>query len=86
VAESGLPGFEVLGWNGLLAPAGTPPAILAKMYEATARALADPQVRERFEQAGARTRPMSRDAFGAFLRNEVAKWADAVRKSGAQVD
>jgi tripartite-type tricarboxylate transporter receptor subunit TctC len=86
VAESGLPGFEVLGWNGLLAPAGTPPAILAKMYEATARALADPQVRERFEQAGARTRPMSRDAFGAFLHNEVAKWADAVRKSGAQVD
>jgi tripartite-type tricarboxylate transporter receptor subunit TctC len=86
VAESGLPGFEVLGWNGLLAPAGTPTAILAKMYEATARALADPQVKERFEQAGARTRPMSRDAFGAFLHNEVAKWADAVRKSGAQVD
>jgi tripartite-type tricarboxylate transporter receptor subunit TctC len=86
VAESGLPGFEVLGWNGLLAPAGTPPAILAKMYEATARALADPQVKERLEQAGARTRPMSQDAFGAFLRNEVAKWADAVRRSGAQVD
>jgi tripartite-type tricarboxylate transporter receptor subunit TctC len=86
VAESGLPGFEVLGWNGLLAPAGTPPAILAKMYEATARALADPQVKERLEQAGARTRPMSQDAFGAFLHNEVAKWADAVRKSGAQVD
>lgn len=86
VAESGLPGFEVLGWNGLLAPAGTPTAILAKMYEATARALADPQVRERLEQAGARTRPMSQDAFGAFLHNEVAKWADAVRKSGAQVD
>ena len=75
-------------WAGtdLLAPAGTPPDILAKMYEATARALADPQVKERFEQAGARTRPMSQDAFGAFLRNEVAKWADAVRKSGAQVD
>jgi tripartite-type tricarboxylate transporter receptor subunit TctC len=86
VAESGLPGFEVLGWNGLLAPAGTPPAVLTKMYEATARALADPQVKERLEQAGARTRPMSQDAFGAFLRNEVAKWADAVRKSGAQVD
>jgi len=86
VAESGVPGFEILGWNGLLAPAETPPDILAKMYEATQRALADPQVRERFEQAGARTRPMSREVFGAFLRSEVAKWADAVRKSGAQVD
>jgi tripartite-type tricarboxylate transporter receptor subunit TctC len=86
VAESGVPGFEILGWNGLLAPAGTPPDILAKMYEATQRALADPQVKERFEQAGARTRPMSRDAFGTFLHSEVAKWADAVRKSGAQVD
>lgn len=86
VAESGLPGFEVLGWNGLLAPAGTPPEIVTKLNEATGRALADPQVRERLEQAGARTRPMSPDQFGVFLRGEVAKWAPAVRKSGAQVD
>ena len=86
VAESGVPGFEILGWNGLLAPAGTPPDILAKMYDAIQRAFADPQVKERFEQAGARTRPMSREAFGAFLHSELVKWADAVRKSGAQVE
>jgi tripartite-type tricarboxylate transporter receptor subunit TctC len=81
-----VPGFEILGWNGLLAPAGTPPDILAKMYDAIQRAFADPQVKERFEQAGARTRPMSREAFGAFLHSELVKWADAVRKSGAQVE
>lgn len=86
IAESGVPGFEVLGWNGLLAPAGTPPAIVTKLNEATGRALADPLVKERLEQAGAHPRSMSPDEYGAFLRSEVAKWAPAVRRSGAQVD
>jgi tripartite-type tricarboxylate transporter receptor subunit TctC len=86
VAESGLPGFEVLGWNALLAPAGTPPAILEKLHDATTRALAQPQMKERLDQLGASTRPMSREELGTFLRNEVAKWRPAVLKSGAQID
>ena len=86
VAESGLPGFEVIGWNGLLAPAGTPAAIITKMNEAVARAQADAQVKERYEQAGARPRTMTPEAFGAFLHSEVTKWAPAVLKSGAQID
>ena len=86
VAESGLPGFEILGWNTLLAPAGTPTAILDRLHDATTRALAQPQMKERLDQLGASTRPMSRDEVGAFLRNEVAKWGPAVLKSGAQID
>ena len=86
VAESGLPGFELIGWNGLLAPAATPAAIVTKMNEAVARAQAEPQVKERYEQAGALPRTMTPEAFGAFLHGEVAKWAPAVLKSGAQVD
>lgn len=86
VAESGLPGFEVLGWNALLAPAGTPPEILEKLHDATTRALAQPQMKERLDQLGASSRPMSRDELGAFLRGEVVKWGPAVLKSGAQID
>ena len=86
VAEAGVPGFEMLGWNGLLAPAGTPAAVIARLSEATTRALSDPQVKERIHQTGASTRIMSPDQFGTFLHNEVEKWAPAVRKSGSQVD
>jgi tripartite-type tricarboxylate transporter receptor subunit TctC len=86
VAESGLAGFEILGWNTLLAPAGTPPAILDKLHDAVARALAEPQMKERLAQLGASTRSMSRDEVGAFLRNEVTKLRPAVLKSGAQID
>jgi len=86
VAESGVAGFELIGWNGLLAPAGTPAAIVTKMNEAVARAEAEPQVKERYEQAGARPRTMTPEEFGAFLHNEVTKWAPVVLKSGAQVD
>ncbi len=86
VAESGLAGFEILGWNTLLAPAGTPTAILDKLHDAVARALAQPQMKERLAQLGASTRPMSREEIGAFLRNEVTKLMPAVLKSGAQID
>jgi tripartite-type tricarboxylate transporter receptor subunit TctC len=86
VAESGLPEFEVLGWNTLLAPTGTPPAILDRLHDSVARALAQPEMKERLDQLGASTRPLSRDELDAFLRNEVAKWRQAALKSGAQID
>ncbi|MBS0541407.1 MAG: tripartite tricarboxylate transporter substrate binding protein [Proteobacteria bacterium] len=86
VAESGIPNFEILGWNTLLAPAGTPPAILDRLHDATTRALAQPEMKERLAQLGASTRPMSRPDVAAFLRNEVAKLRPAVLKSGAQID
>lgn len=86
IAESGVPGYEALGWNCLIAPVGTPAAIVTRLNEATNKVLADPQVKERIEQAGARTRPLTPAQVGTFLKAEVEKWAPAVRKSGAQID
>ncbi len=75
-------------WAGIrpIAPVGSPAAIVTRLNEATNKVLADPQVKERIEQAGARTRPLTPAQVGTFLKAEVEKWAPAVRKSGAQID
>ncbi|HYZ31502.1 MAG TPA: tripartite tricarboxylate transporter substrate-binding protein [Crenalkalicoccus sp.] len=81
-----LPGFEVTAWQSLLAPAGTPPAIVAAIAEAIRAALATEEGAAPVRRIGALPRPMTPDQFGAFLRTEVAKWADAVRLTGATVE
>ena len=86
VAESGYPGFEAIGWAALLAPRGTPPAALEILHKAATEALAIPALQDYIRDKGAEPLPRTRADTAVFLRTEVDKWAQAVRRSGAQSD
>jgi tripartite-type tricarboxylate transporter receptor subunit TctC len=81
-----LAGFDVTTWFGILAPAGTPPAIVARLGDDFRKALATPQMRERLAQMGAEPAPTSPAEFAAFIRAELAKYEKVVKFSGAKVD
>jgi len=86
VAESGLRGFEVFGWNGLLAPAATPQAIIDKLHDAIIEAMREPELRGRMARVGFEPIGSTPSEFGEFLRNDVARWAKVLKESGARVD
>ena len=86
VAESGLPAYEVFAWNGLLAPAGTPKPVLARLSEELKKAMQLPQVKDKFSAQGFAPSWNSPEQFGKFLQNEVTKWAITVKASNAKVD
>ena len=86
VAEAGLPGFEVTSWYGVLAPAGTPREVTARLSAEIARIVASADFRERLAALGATPVGNSPDEFGIFMRRESAKWEKAVKASGARLD
>jgi tripartite-type tricarboxylate transporter receptor subunit TctC len=86
MAEAGLPGFDISTWFGLLAPAGTPKAVIAKLNAGVTQILNSPEMRERLTAQGAEPAPTSPDEFAAFIRSEIAKYARIVKASGAKVD
>jgi tripartite-type tricarboxylate transporter receptor subunit TctC len=81
-AESGLPGYEAVGWFGVVAPAGTPQPIIAKLNAAMVDALKDPELRTRALAAGAIPAPTTPEAFGALIRSEIAKWGKVIADAG----
>ena len=86
LSESGYPNFEVLSFFGVLAPAGTPPEIVAKAAADLGAVMELADVRERFAQQSAQARVLGPGPFGEFLSREREKWADIVKRSGAKVD
>jgi tripartite-type tricarboxylate transporter receptor subunit TctC len=86
IAEAGVPGYEVTNWYGVLAPAGVPKDMLAKLNGELVRILKQPDVQQRFQGEGGDIIANSPDEFGKFIRNEIAKWGKAVKESGAKVD
>ena len=80
--ELGLKGYELIGWYGVIAPAGTPPDIITTLNEAFVETLKEPEVIERIRSVGAEPAPMTPAQFSAFIRNETAKWADVIKKAG----
>jgi len=86
LAESGLPGFEVGSWQGVFAPAGTPPEIVKRLNTEIVKILSLPEVREKLGGLGAEIVANSPEEFSALVKSEVVKWADVVKKSGAKVD
>jgi len=86
VAEAGLPGFEVTAWYGVFAPAGTPPDALKRVGAEVGKAVAAADFRERLTNLGAAPVGSTPEAFETFLKAENARWAKAVKASGAKLD
>ncbi|HMH17919.1 MAG TPA: tripartite tricarboxylate transporter substrate binding protein [Burkholderiales bacterium] len=84
--ESGLPGFEVGGGSGLLAPKGTPSAILKKLETDVCGVLTSPEVREQYAANGLIAVGSSSAEFAAYMKEEIARWAPLIRATGASVD
>ena len=85
--ELGLAGFDVRGWNGFVAPAGTPRAIVAKINAEAMRALKQPEIVQRLKGAGYEAAAdNSPEQFYDFIKAELAKWTKVVKDSGAKVD
>jgi len=86
VAEQGWPGFEAVGWIGLVAPAKTPAPILDKLNAEIRKMLADPAVQEKMNQLAFTPVGDSRQQFTAFVKAEIAKWARVVKEAGLKVE
>jgi tripartite-type tricarboxylate transporter receptor subunit TctC len=86
LAESGLPGFEISTWIGLLAPAGTPKSVVDKIHAEVVRIVQLPDVRERFTSLGMEPVGDTPEQFAAHIRNELDKYAKLVKASGAKID
>jgi len=85
--ESGLAGFETVQWWGPAVPAGTPAPVVKRLYDEFVKALANPVLVERFNQAGLEVTPSaSPDAFVAFIKAEMERWPPVVKAAGAKVD
>jgi tripartite-type tricarboxylate transporter receptor subunit TctC len=86
IAESGLPGFELVGWNALFMPAKTPADILAKVHRDTVAALAHPAVRPKLEEIGVEVTTSTPAELAAYLQSEMAKWGPIIKEIGIKVD
>jgi tripartite-type tricarboxylate transporter receptor subunit TctC len=82
VAEAGVPGYEATNWWGLLAPTGTPPAIVERLHQEVVAVQASAETKKRFESEGAEAVQMSPAQIGAFIAAETAKWARVVKEAG----
>jgi tripartite-type tricarboxylate transporter receptor subunit TctC len=86
IAESGVPGFEVLTWYGVLAPAGTARTTVLKIQSAMARALMTPEVKERLSRDGLQALGSRPEEFASFVQKEIAKVKQLVRTAGIKAD
>jgi tripartite-type tricarboxylate transporter receptor subunit TctC len=85
MAEAGYP-LDAAYWFGLMAPAGTRPAVIAKLEKALADTVAQPEVRNRLADMGTLVTPMNAKEFGAFIQSEMAKWREAVRTANVKIE
>ncbi len=86
VAETGVPGFEVIAWYNMFAPAGTPRAIVKQLNAEINRMLEQPQVRERFLALGVAPMSGTPEALGDYLKFEVTRWAKLIKESGIRLE
>ena len=86
VAESGFPGYEISVWYGILAPIGTPPAVVNRLHAEISKIVQLADVKERWAALGAEPLHNTPEQFAAFLKTDLGKWAKVVRDSGARID
>ena len=86
IAEAGLPGYAFTSWQLVLAPAGTPPEVLARIHRAIVETMKAPQVQERYAREGTVQRSTSPEEASAFLKAEVVRWTAIIRERGIKAD
>ena len=86
VAESGVPGYEAGSWYGIIAPADTPRAVVTRLNREITQVLGMPEFREQLMTAGADPAPTTPEAFAAYIKSDIAKWAKVIKLSGAKID
>jgi tripartite-type tricarboxylate transporter receptor subunit TctC len=86
MAEAGIKGMEVINITGVLAPAGTPPDIVAKLNAAMLKAIARPEVKERFATLGVEPLGGTPDEFAAFIRDDFAKWTQVIKDGNIKAE
>jgi tripartite-type tricarboxylate transporter receptor subunit TctC len=84
IAEAGLPGYEVTGWNGLLAPANTPRPIVDRLNKAVVTALQSPEMQKLFAEQGLEAAGNSPEEFSALMHADIEKWIRVTRDAGIQ--
>jgi tripartite-type tricarboxylate transporter receptor subunit TctC len=86
MAEAGVPGYEATIWLGLMAPKGTPAAVVAKLNAEVAKITSNPEVRRTWAAQGTTAMTMGTDEFARYTADDITKWARIVKISGAKVD
>jgi tripartite-type tricarboxylate transporter receptor subunit TctC len=86
VTESGLPGFEFLAWHGILAPKGTPPAVVALLNQKLRATLSDPVILQRFDKGGLDPLSNTPNEFAHYLKNEQEKWRRVIRERNIKAE
>jgi len=86
ISEAGVPGYEATIWLGMMAPKGTPPAIVNRLNAEIAKIVAKPEVRDEWAKQGATPMSMNPEEFAKYLNDDIAKWAHIVKISGAKAD
>lgn len=86
VAEAGVPGYEAIEWNGVMVPAGTPPAVVRRIHQALSKVLAAPAMKERIVGVGAEVVGSSPEEFTAFVKSEFSAWAKVIKEVGIKVE
>jgi tripartite-type tricarboxylate transporter receptor subunit TctC len=86
VSEAGVPGYEAVIWLGVMAPKGTPPAVVNRLNAEIGKVVANADVRAEWAKQGATTMAMSPDDFSRYVSDDIAKWEKVVKVSGAKAD
>ena len=84
--EAGLANFDVTTWYGILAPAGTPRPIIQRLNAELRNMMAAPEIKERLAAMGTEPLSSTPEEFGAYIKREIAKWGDVVRKAGLRAE
>ena len=86
IAESGVPGFEVTAWAGMVVPLGVPPAIVSRLSAEINKALASPALQEKYAALGYDVVGGTSAQFDGFVKKEIVKWADVIKRSGTKIE
>jgi tripartite-type tricarboxylate transporter receptor subunit TctC len=86
MAEAGLKDYAAVGWQGVMAPAGTPVPVIARLNAEITKVLADPALREKFVTQGIEVVTGTPQQFGEFVKKDTERWREAVTASGAKLD
>jgi len=86
VSEAGVPGYEAVIWIGLMAPKGTPPAVVTRLNAEIAKIVSNPDVRAEWAKQGASAMTMTPEEFSRYVTDDIAKWEKVIKVSGAKAD